>query len=112
MRGIMMRFCESCGSEVPEGASFCGNCGQAARRNGGYGAPGERIAGPENNLSVTNSPKRPTRRPYQYSPPLSQQDENRQLAGGPTVSYTPRTSMSSPVQQTPPVAPAAGPGAQ
>ncbi len=48
-----MSFCESCGSEVPEDASFCGICGQAAKRSGGYGAAGERIARPENNLSVT-----------------------------------------------------------
>jgi LCP family protein required for cell wall assembly len=98
-----MRFCESCGSEVPEGASFCGICGRAARRNDGYGAAGESIARPENNLSVTNSPKRSTRRPYQFSPPLSQQDENRQQ---------PRTSVASPVQQTPHIATAAGPSPQ
>jgi LCP family protein required for cell wall assembly len=98
-----MRFCESCGSEVPEGASFCGICGQAARSNGGYGAAGERIAGPANNLSATNSPKRSTRRPYQYSPPFSQQDENRQQ---------PRTSVASPFQQTPNVAPAPRPSPQ
>ncbi len=98
-----MSFCESCGSEVPEDASFCGICGQAAKRSGGYGAAGERIARPENNLSVTDSPKRSTRRPYQYSPLLSQQDENRQQ---------PRTPVVSPVQQTPHVAPGAGPGAQ
>ncbi len=100
-----MRFCESCGSEVPEGASFCGICGRAARSNGSYAAPDGSIAGPENNLSVTNSPKRSTRRPYQYSPPFSQQDENRQQAGEPTARYTPRTSVASPVQQTSHVAP-------
>jgi LCP family protein required for cell wall assembly len=107
-----MIFCESCGSEVPEGASFCGVCGRAARRNSGYAAPGERIAGPGNNLSVTNSPKRSTRRPYQYSPLPSPQDENRQQAGEPTVRYSPPTSVASPVQQTPQAAPAAQPGAQ
>jgi LCP family protein required for cell wall assembly len=96
-----MSFCESCGSEVPEGASFCGLCGRATRGNSGYGAPGESIAGSENNLSVTNSPKRSTRRPYQYSPPLSQQDENRQQAGEPTVRYAP---VAAPVQQAPKVA--------
>jgi LCP family protein required for cell wall assembly len=105
-----MRFCESCGSEVPEGASFCGICGQAARRNGDFGAPGESIAGSENNLSVTNSPKRSTRRPYQYSPLSSQQDEDRQQAGEPPVRYSQRSQgqpVAAPVQQAPYVAPAA-----
>ena len=74
-----MPSCEFCGSEVPGDASFCGVCGRAAgksqqtaRGNGDYAAAGEGIPGPASNVSVPNSQRRSTRKPYQFSSQSSQ----------------------------------------
>jgi polyisoprenyl-teichoic acid--peptidoglycan teichoic acid transferase len=106
-----MSSCEFCGSEVPQDASFCGICGRAAgnsqqtvRGHGGYDTPGENIPGSASNVNRPDSQRRSTRRPYQFSPQLYQ---SQQQAEEPTVKYSPRASVSSPVQQAPYVAPAA-----
>jgi polyisoprenyl-teichoic acid--peptidoglycan teichoic acid transferase len=106
-----MRSCEFCGSEIPENASFCGVCGHAARGNGGYAIPGESIPGSASNMSGPNSERRSNRKPYQFSP---QSYQSQQHPDDPTIRYSPRTSVSSPVQQVPYVAPPAtvNPGAQ
>jgi polyisoprenyl-teichoic acid--peptidoglycan teichoic acid transferase len=106
-----MRSCEFCGSEIPENAGFCGVCGHAARGNGGYTIPGESIPGSASNVSVPNSERRSNRKPYQFSP---QSYQSQQHPDDPTIRYSPRTSVSSPVQQVPYVAPPAtvNPGAQ
>jgi LCP family protein required for cell wall assembly len=114
----MMRSCEFCGSEVPDNASFCGICGrtvrsspQTVRGNGNSATPGQGIPGAGSNVSVPDSQRRSTRKPYQFS---SQPYQDQQQADVPTVTYSPRTSVSSPVQQVPYVAPLASvtPGAQ
>ena len=113
-----MRSCEFCGSEVPDNASFCGICGrtvrsspQTVRGNGNSATPGQGIPGAGSNVSVPDSQRRSTRKPYQFS---SQPYQDQQQADVPTVTYSPRTSVSSPVQQVPYVAPLASvtPGAQ
>src|SRR5216684_440058 len=113
-----MRSCEFCGSEVPDNASFCGICGrtvrsspQTVRGNGNSATPGQGIPGAGSNVRVPGSPARTTRKPYQFS---SQPYQDQQQADVPTVTYSPRTSVSSPVQQVPYVAPPAtvNPGAQ
>jgi polyisoprenyl-teichoic acid--peptidoglycan teichoic acid transferase len=106
-----MRSCEFCGSEIPENAGFCGVCGHAARGNGGYAIPGESIPGSASNMSVPNSERRSNRKPYQFSP---QSYQSQQHPDDPTIRYSPRTSVSFPVQQVPYVAPPAtvNPGAQ
>ncbi len=113
-----MRSCEFCGTEIPENASFCGICGrtardsrQTARGNGNYVTPGESIPGSASNGGVPGSPRRSTRKPYQFSP---QPYQGQQQADVPAVTYSPRRPASSPVQQAPYVAPPAtvSPGAQ
>jgi len=113
-----MRSCEFCGSEVPDNASFCGICGrtvrsspQTVRGNGNSAIQGQSIPGAGSNVRVAGSPARTTRKPYQFS---SQPYQDQQQADVPTVTYSPRTSVSSPVQQVPYVAPPAtvNPGAQ
>lgn len=97
-----MRSCEFCGSEIPENASFCGICGRTARdswqttrENGSLATPSESIPG---------SSKRTTRKPYQFSP---QSHQDQQQADIPTVAYSPRRPVASPVQQMPDVTPPA-----
>jgi polyisoprenyl-teichoic acid--peptidoglycan teichoic acid transferase len=113
-----MRSCQFCGSEVPENASFCGMCGRTARsssqpvrENGNSATPSKSIPGSANNVRIPNSQGRSTRKPYQFS---SQAYQGQQQADVPTVKYSPRTSVSSPVQQVPPIVPPAtvSPGAQ
>ena len=108
-----MRSCEFCGSEIPENASFCGICGrmarnsgQTARGNGSYATPSESIPDSVSNGSVPGSPRRSTRKPYQFSP---QPNQGQQQSDVPTIPYSPRASVSSPspVRQVPNVAPPA-----
>jgi len=105
-----MHFCEFCGTEIPEDASFCGVCGQVAgksprtqmgRGNGGYAEPNESFPGPVSNVSVSDSQRRPIRRPYQYTPQPPQQYQSWQQAEEPTIKYAPRTPGVPPTQQTP-----------
>jgi polyisoprenyl-teichoic acid--peptidoglycan teichoic acid transferase len=100
-----MRSCEYCGSEIPENASFCGICGRVARNspqtvrgNGNSDSPSQRIPGSGSNVRVPGSQGRSTRKPYQFP---SQPYEGQQQADVPTVAYSPRSSVSSPVQQVP-----------
>ncbi len=113
-----MRSCEYCGSEVPDNASFCGICGRTIRRspltakeNGNFATPGQSIPGSANIVHVPGTPGRSTRKPYQFP---SQPYQGQQQADVPTVTYSPRTPVSSAVQQVPYVAPPAtvNPGAQ
>jgi LCP family protein required for cell wall assembly len=106
-----MRSCEYCGSEVPDNASFCGICGRTIRRspqtvrgNGNSATPDQSIPGSGSNVRAPGSPGRSTRKPYQFSP---QPYQGQQQANEPTVAYSPRTPVSSPVQQVPYVAPPA-----
>src|SRR5260370_24126633 len=107
MRGIIMRSCEFCGSEIPEDARFCGKCGRLSRGSrqaaNGNAAVDRSIPGPAN---VPDSQRRSIRRPYQYQPPSPQQYQNSPGAAEPTVKYAP---VAAPVQQAPKVAP---PGVQ
>jgi polyisoprenyl-teichoic acid--peptidoglycan teichoic acid transferase len=91
-----MRTCEFCRSEIPDNASFCGICGrevrsspQTIRGNGNSVVPGQNSAG-------SGIPGRSTRRPYQF-PPQPYQDQKQ--ADVPTIAYSPRASVASPVQQ-------------
>ncbi len=100
-----MRSCEFCRSEVPDNASFCGVCGrevrsspQSMRGNGNSVIPGQNIPGSGSNVPVSESPGRSTRRPYQFSPQLYQDQKG---ADVPTVAYSPRASVVSPMQQVP-----------
>ncbi len=106
-----MRSCEYCGSEVPDNASFCGICGRTIRRspqtvrgNGSSAIPDQSIPGSGSNVRAPGSSGRSTRKPYQFSP---QPYQGQQQANEPTVAYSPRTPVSSPVQQVPYVAPPA-----
>lgn len=113
-----MRACQFCGSEIPENARFCGVCGrtvrsssQAVRENGNSAPPGKSIPDSANNVRIPNSQGRSTRKPYQFTP---QPYQGQQQADIPTVAYSPRTSVPSPVRQVPPAVPPAtvNPGAQ
>src|SRR5713226_9785644 len=106
---MIMSSCQFCGSEVPENTSFCGICGRTARsssqpvrENGNSATPRKSIPGSANNVRKPNSQGRSTRKPYQFSP---QPYQGQQQANEPTVAYSPRTPVSSPVQQVPYVAP-------
>src|SRR5438876_48533 len=111
-----MRSCEFCRSEVPDNASFCGVCGrevrsspQTMRGNGNSVIPEQNDPGSGSNVRVPDSSRRTSRKPYQFSP-QPYQDQ----ADVPTVAYSPRTSIASPVQQVPYHTPPAtvNPGAQ
>lgn len=113
-----MRACQFCGSEIPDNSRFCGVCGrtvrsssQAVGENGNSAPPGRSIPGSANNVRIPNAQGRTTRKPYQFSP---QPYQGQQQADIPTVAYSPRTSVPSPVQQVPPVVPPStvNPGAQ
>src|SRR5215467_15071894 len=101
-RGIIMRLCEFCRSEVPDHASFCGICGREVRStpktlggNGNSVIPGQYIPGSVSNAQATASPRRSNRKPYQFSP---QPYEDQKQVDIPTVAYSP-TAPVSPVQQ-------------
>lgn len=112
-----MSICKYCGAEVPEDAGFCGICGQPfansrqkARGNNGYPAVSESVPGALPGASSPSSQRRTIRRPYQYSPPSSQQYQEQQQSSEPTVGYTQRPQgqpVAAPVQQAPYIAPAA-----
>ena len=113
-----MRSCEFCRSEIPDNASFCGICGrevrglpQSMRGNGNSVIPGQYIPGSGSNVPVSGSPGRSTRKPYQFS---SQPYQDQKQADIPTVAYSPRSSVVSPMQQAPYFSPPAtgNPGAQ
>ena len=113
-----MRACQFCGSEIPENARFCGVCGrtvrsssQAVRENGISAPPSKSVPGSANNVPLPNAQGRSTRKPYQFSP---QPYQGQQQADIPTVAYSPRTSVPSPVRQAPPIVPPAtvNPGLQ
>jgi polyisoprenyl-teichoic acid--peptidoglycan teichoic acid transferase len=113
-----MRSCEYCSSEVPDNASFCGICGRTVRRlpqtaneNGNFVTPGQSIPGSANIVQVPGNQGRSTRKPYQFP---SQSYQGQQQAEIPTVAYSSRAPVSSPVQQVPYVAPPAtvNPGVQ
>ena len=113
-----MRSCEFCRSEVPDNARFCGICGrevksssQTMRGNGNPVIPGQNIPGSGSNIRVSGSPGRSTRKPYQFSP---QPYEDQKQVDVPTVAYSPRASVVSPIQQVPYNTPPAtvNPGAQ
>ncbi len=113
-----MRACQFCGSEIPENARFCGVCGrtvrsssQAVREIGNSAPPGKSVPGSVNNVPLPSAQGRSTRKPYQFSP---QPYQGQQQADIPTVAYPPRTSVSSPVRQVPPIVPPAtvNPGPQ
>src|SRR5256884_82095 len=113
-----MRSCEFCRSEVPDNASFCGVCGrevrsspQTMRGNGNSTIPGQNIPGSESNVRVSDSSRRSSRKPYQFSP---QPYQDQKQADVPTVAYSPRASVVSPIQQVPYNPPPAtvNPGAQ
>jgi LCP family protein required for cell wall assembly len=113
-----MRACQFCGSEIPENARFCGVCGrtvrsssQAVSENGNSAPPGKSIPGSANNVPLPKAQGRSTRKPYQFSP---QPYQGPQQADIPTVAYSPRTSVPSPVRQVPPIVPPAtvNPGVQ
>ncbi len=100
-----MRSCEFCRSEVPDNASFCGVCGrevrsspQTMRGNGNSTIPGQNIPGSESNVRVSDSSRRSSRKPYQFSP---QPYQDQKQADVPTVAYSPRASVGSPIQQVP-----------
>jgi LCP family protein required for cell wall assembly len=113
-----MRSCEFCRSEVPDNASFCGVCGrevrsspQTMRGNGNSVIPGQNIPGSESNVRVSGSAGRSSRKPYQFSPQPYQDQKQEDV---PTVAYSPRSSVVSPIQQAPYYTPPAtvNPGAQ
>src|SRR6266699_5374996 len=115
---MIMRACQFCGSEIPENARFCGVCGrtvrsssQAVREIGNSAPPGKSVPGSVNNVPLPSAQGRSTRKPYQFSP---QPYQGQQQADIPTVAYPPRTSVSSPVRQVPPIVPPAtvNPGPQ
>src|SRR6266487_6177981 len=98
-----MRSCEFCRSEVPDNASFCGVCGrevrsspQTMRGNGNTTIPGQNVPGSESNVRVSDSSRRSSRKPYQFSP---QPYQDQKQADVPTVAYSPRASVVSPIQQ-------------
>jgi polyisoprenyl-teichoic acid--peptidoglycan teichoic acid transferase len=98
-----MRSCEFCRSEIPDNAGFCGICGrevkslpQAMRGNGNSVIAGQNIPDSGRSVPVSGSPGHSTRKPYQFPPqPYDKQ------AGVPTVGYSPKASVVSPVQQVP-----------
>jgi len=113
-----MRSCEFCRSEVPDNAGFCGVCGrevrsspQAMRGNGNSVIPGQNVPGSESNVRVSGSSGRSSRKPYQFSP---QPYQDQRSADVPTVAYSPRASVVSPIQQVPYISPPAtvNPGVQ
>src|SRR5262249_40222012 len=68
--GLSVAFCNQCGSEVPEGARFCQNCGAAVST--AAGASSEHAAVPPPIMSATPMPMPPAQSPYQpgmYAPP-------------------------------------------
>jgi polyisoprenyl-teichoic acid--peptidoglycan teichoic acid transferase len=117
-RGIIMRLCEFCRSEVPDHASFCGVCGREVRStpqtmggNGNSVIPGQYIPGSGSNAQAAVSSRRSNRKPYQFSPQPYQDQKQVDI---PTVAYTPTTSAVSPVQQASynPPPPTVNPGGQ
>jgi len=81
------------------------------RGNGNSVIPGQNIPGSGNDVPVSRSPGRSTRKPYQFSP---QPYQDQKQADVPTVAYSPRASVVSPIQQVPYSSPPAtvNPGAQ
>ncbi len=112
-----MRTCEFCRSEIPDNASFCGICGrevrslpQAMRGNGDLALPGQNNPELGSYASVSKSPGRSSRKPYQFTPQPYQEQKQ---ADVPTVAYAPRASVVAPNQQMPYSSPpAANSGAQ
>ncbi len=68
-----MKYCSSCGSQIPEGVSFCPNCGAPveAQTNGQPQNNVEMNNQPNNNQTVVNQP--------------NYQNNNQNMGGRPTV---------------------------
>jgi len=81
------------------------------RGNGNSVKAWQNIPGLGNDVPVSGSPRRPARKPYQFS---SQPYQDQKQADVPTVAYSPKASVVSPMQQAPYFSPPAtvNPGAQ
>ena len=55
------RYCPSCGSTLPEGAAFCGNCGsKIAPEPPANEAPESTVSGPDISQEATSATAQPT----------------------------------------------------
>src|SRR5437763_4206865 len=120
MKGMFIHYCEYCGADMPDGASFCGRCGrvsdneqpQQGVRYSSVNDPTQQIG----TQSDTPYPlKRTTRKPYQHTPLPSEPEPQpySSMADQPVAGYQQRNTPPSSWQQgPPPVTPAAQPNAR
>ena len=115
MKGMYMHFCEYCGADMPDGASFCGRCGRVSTNAQPQQTPGYSPADePTNQIGAQSDVPYPitrsTRKPYQYNPLPPEPQPYRSMADQPAARYSQRTPSPSSWQQGP--APAAQQNAQ